>query len=858
MGILRDALIAASISTSMAALVLGTAPAMAGEVERNTYHLPAQPLAASLRAVAIASGRNIAAPADLVNDKRAPALDGDFSAEEAVAALLAGSGLRQRAVGSGLIIERTPAAQATTAEPADSDIVVTGSRIRGAPVASPVFRLDQQAMRDAGQTSLGDVTRSLPQNFGGGQNPGVGANVPSASGINVGSASTINLRGLGSDATLTLLNGHRLAYNGSRQGIDVSAIPLGMVDRIEIVADGASALYGSDAVAGVANIILKRDYDGLETRANIGGSTDGGNFQQQYGAVAGRRWASGGLIAAYEFARNTDILSDNRSYAASRPGVTIYPALRRQAVALAGHQALADGLEFTVDALFNKRWSTSGFPLNAAGDLAVSRTEQSSTSRSLAVAPSLKLDLGAWRLSLSGVYGEEKVLLHSDSFAGSVQTSAAFVCYCNSGRSVELAADGSLFRLPGGPVKLAVGTGYRDNTLDAFRGAGNINNVKQSQDSYYVYGELNLPFVSPAQGITGVDRLNLSGAVRYERYPGIDAVATPKLGVIYAPVADITIKGSWGRSFRAPTLFQQYQVRSALLYPAVSLGGIGYPTGATALLVQGGNAALKPERAQTWTATIEYSPHVLPGLRLQLGYFSTRYTNRIVTPISFQAQALSNALYTNQVTLNPGANAVAATIADAAQFFNVSGQAYNPTNVVAIIDNSSVNAGRQSIRGLDLLADYRTDLGGNGGRLGVALNATYLESNQQLTPGAPIIAKAGTLFNPPHWRGRGSITWSKGGLTLNATASHIGGVDDTRASPAIPITGMTTLDLTARYAFAASEGPLRGLEISLSLQNVLDDHPSTITTSVYSDTAYDSTNYSPIGRYLGIGIAKSW
>lgn len=858
MGILRDALITASISTSMAAFVLGTPPAMAGEVGRKTYHLPAQPLAASLRAVAIASGRNIAAPADLVNGKRAPALDGDFSAEEAVAALLAGSGLRQRAVGSGLVIERTPVAQAITMGSADSDIVVTGSRIRGAPVASPVFRLDQQAMRDAGQTSLGDVTRSLPQNFGGGQNPGVGANVPSASGINVGSASTINLRGLGSDATLTLLNGHRLAYNGSRQGIDVSAIPLGMVDRIEIVADGASALYGSDAVAGVANIILKRDYDGLETRANIGGSTDGGNFQQQYGAVAGMRWASGGLIAAYEFARNTDILSDNRSYAASRPGVTIYPALRRHAVALAGHQALADGLEFTVDALFNKRWSTSGFPLNAAGDLAVSRTEQSSTSRSLAVAPSLKLDLGAWRLSLSGVYGEEKVLLHSDSFAGSVQTSAAFVCYCNSGRSVELAADGSLFRLPGGPAKLAVGTGYRDNTLDAFRGAGNINNVKRSQDSYYAYGELSLPFVSPEQDIAGINRLNLSGAVRYERYPGIGSVATPKVGLIYAPIADLTVKGSWGRSFRAPTLFQQYQVRSALLYPAASLGGNGYPTGATALLVQGGNAALKPERAQTWTATIEYSPHVLPGLRLQLGYFSTRYTNRIVTPISFQAQALSNALYTNQVTLNPGANAVAATIADAAQFFNVSGQAYNPANVVAIIDNSSVNAGRQSIRGLDLLADYRTDLGGNGGRLGVALNATYLESNQQLTPGAPVVNKAGTLFNPPHWRGRGSITWTKGGLTLNATASHIGGIDDTRASPAIPIAGMTTLDLTARYAFGASQGPLHGLEISLSLQNAFDDHPSTIATSVYSDTAYDSTNYSPIGRYVGIGIAKSW
>ncbi|MGJ3648065.1 MAG: TonB-dependent receptor [Proteobacteria bacterium SG_bin5] len=842
--------------TSIIALA---APAHAQQADQRRYDLPAQPLGTSLRAVADASGTNVIVSSALVDGKIAPALSGRFTAVEAISALLRGSGLRARLAGSSLIVERAPAAQDVSAEADGSDIVVTGSRIRGAPVASPMIRLDQKDMRDAGQSSVAEVVRNIPQNFGGGQNPGVGNNVPAASGINVGSASTINLRGLGSDATLTLLNGHRLAYNGSRQGIDVSAIPLGMVDRIEIVADGASALYGSDAVAGVANIILKRDYDGLETRANIGGSTDGGNFQQQYGAVAGKRWGSGGLIAAYEFARNTDILSDDRSYASSRPGVTIYPALRRDAVALAGHQAITDRLEFTVDALFNKRWSLSGFPLNTAGDLAVSHTEQSSTSRSFAIAPSLKLDLGKdWRLSLSGVYGEEKVELHSDSYAGTARTSANFVCYCNSGRSVELATDGSLFRLPGGPVKLAIGAGYRDNRLNAFRGDGNLNNVNKSQDSYYAYGELNLPLVSAGQGIAGIDRLNLSGAVRYERYPGVDAVATPKLGIIYAPTADIAIKGSWGRSFRAPTLFQQYQARSALLYPAASLGGAGYPASATVLLVQGGNPTLKPERAGTWTATIEFTPHTVPGLRLQLGYFSTHYTDRIVTPISFQAQALSNPLYAGQVALAPGANAVTAAIANAAQFFNVSGQAYTPGNVVAIVDNSNVNAGRQSIHGVDFLADYRTDLGANRGTLGLALNASYLESNQQLTPGAPVLAKAGTLFNPPHWRGRGSITWSKGGLTLNATANHIGGVEDIRSTPAISVDGMDTVDFTARYAFGAVQGPLRGLELSLTLQNAFDDHPTTIATSVYSDTAYDSTNYLPVGRYIGIGIAKSW
>src|SRR3546814_7754995 len=104
----------------------------------------------------------------------------------------------------------------------------------------------------SGQTSLGEVVRSIPQSFGGGQQPGIGFNVPGANGVNVGGGSSINLRGLGSDATLTLLNGHRLSYSSSRQSVDVSAITLSAVDRLEIVPDGASAIYGSDAVAGIS------------------------------------------------------------------------------------------------------------------------------------------------------------------------------------------------------------------------------------------------------------------------------------------------------------------------------------------------------------------------------------------------------------------------------------------------------------------------------------------------------------------------------------------------------------------------------------------------------------------------------
>ena len=165
----------------------------------------------------------------------------------------------------------------------DNAIVVTGTRIRGARIIGDTISLDRETIVEAGQIDLGEAIRSLPQNFSGGQNPGIGSGAGFAN-SNVNSASSANLRGLGPDATLTLLNGHRLPYDSAFAGVDISSIPLAAVDRIEVVPDGASALYGSDAVAGVVNVILRRDFEGITTSAQIGASTDGGNFRQQRAA----------------------------------------------------------------------------------------------------------------------------------------------------------------------------------------------------------------------------------------------------------------------------------------------------------------------------------------------------------------------------------------------------------------------------------------------------------------------------------------------------------------------------------------------------------------------------------------------
>ncbi|PTS89231.1 TonB-dependent receptor, partial [Sphingomonas sp. HMWF008] len=220
------------------------------------------------------------------------------------------------------------------------------------------------------------------------------------------------------------------------------------------------------------------------------------------------------------------------------------------------------------------------------------------------------------------------------------------------------------------------------------------------------------------------------------------------------------------------------------------------------------------------------------------------------------AQSLSNLAYAGLVTLDPGSAAAAAVIASSPQFINSSGTAVNPATVVAIVDNRNRNAGRQSIQGFDILADYRFRLG--GGELTATLNASYLSIDQQLGAGQPVLARSGVLFTPPDWRGRAGLTWNGGSLTLNGTVSYIDGVDDSRTASTVRVHGMTTLDLTARYRLAHASGPLRGVELTLSALNAFDARPAAITSSSYIDSTYDSTNYSPLGRVISFGIAKSW
>ncbi|MBO9580422.1 MAG: TonB-dependent receptor [Sphingobium sp.] len=201
--------------------------------------------------------------------------------------------------------------QAAPEDASSAEIIVTGSRVRGtAPVGSAVTTLDTKDIAESGRVTLDRAIKELPQVF----DLGVSENSRGQSGGsgNIVYGNSINLRGIGPSATLILIDGHRVTNNG--RSTDPSILPSLGVQRVEIVADGASAIYGSDAVAGVVNLIPRRNLNGIEAFAR-GGMTSGDDYHEySAGIAAGKVWERGQVMLAYEHVDKGNLNGDDRAY----------------------------------------------------------------------------------------------------------------------------------------------------------------------------------------------------------------------------------------------------------------------------------------------------------------------------------------------------------------------------------------------------------------------------------------------------------------------------------------------------------------------------------------------------------------
>ncbi|MEY4386735.1 MAG: hypothetical protein RLY20_2018 [Verrucomicrobiota bacterium] len=221
------------------------------------------------------------------------------------------------AVGASVIAQTPTTDLQSTNKPTEIPrVVVTGSMIPTVEAVgpSPVKTITADDIQKQGAATVTEVLRKLPQNT-------ASLDDKFQNGFAPGSAA-ISLRGLGSKATLVLLNGHRLAPYGFGENIsdafvDLNTLPTAAVERIEVLKDGASAIYGSDAIAGVVNIILKKDYSGTEITARFGNTTDKDAFEQSYSVVTGMKDEKTSALFSADYYHREAIFLRDRSYSRS-------------------------------------------------------------------------------------------------------------------------------------------------------------------------------------------------------------------------------------------------------------------------------------------------------------------------------------------------------------------------------------------------------------------------------------------------------------------------------------------------------------------------------------------------------------
>lgn len=196
-------------------------------------------------------------------------------------------------------------------------IEVTGSKIKRTDIEgpSPVVVIDAEQINARGFSTVQDVLGAMTQNTGG------QIDQSQTFGFTPG-ASAVDLRGFGAGRTLVLLDGRRMpkypiGLGGTDAFVDLSTIPAAAVERIEILTDGASAIYGSDAISGVVNIILRKNIDGADVTLRHGNTTEGGYETSRAQFVAGTSTDKSSLSIVAEYYKNTALWSRDRDYAAS-------------------------------------------------------------------------------------------------------------------------------------------------------------------------------------------------------------------------------------------------------------------------------------------------------------------------------------------------------------------------------------------------------------------------------------------------------------------------------------------------------------------------------------------------------------
>jgi iron complex outermembrane recepter protein len=884
------------------------------------FDLPAQSLSRSLTAIGGLANLNIYFDPPLVQDLQAPAINAELTADAALERLLAGTGLHIVRIDENTlrVIGELPSTRATIARQPDSgalytplsmrltyadtesgqhvdagsetpeeqagqtrtqtdkkknepgaleEIVITGTNIRGvAPVGAPIHTLDRLDIERSGYTTTEQLIQSLPENFRGGVT-GASADAifspGSNSGYNNSFGTGVNLRGLGNTATLVLVNGHRVASSGSGFFTDVSTIPVSAIDHIDVLTDGSSAIYGSDAIAGVVNIVLRKESQGIETGIRYGTTTYNGFSSDGANLQLGGNWEEGGATLGADFSHQGSLDASERPFTSSVSSPTsIFPASTQTAVTVAAHQHLGGRFELHTDAQYStgrrNAWDAAADPAY----LSIPHIDRWSGSAG-----------GALQLSSSWTLGYDV-----SAGVGVDDTDTQHAVVADNDRikltsrfsEQNLTLSGDLITLPAGSTKLALGTDYRSERFSDQERPQSLPyfsyDVHRNVTS--AFGELRVPLFSNQNALPGLQALTLSAAVRRDHYSDFGNTTNPKFGISWFPLDTLELRGAYSTSFRAPatgTELRNSKVGTTVVFvfagPDQSQAS---PVPVVTFL--GAQPNLQPETARNLTYGMDFKPSSVPGLQLLLNYYDISFSHQLAAP-PFSFDALSDPALASVITRLPNSAMLEALVQSAigngAFYSDFTGGAFGPNPLAAaqyLYDDRIQNLSKTETSGFDFSARYALQIAGD--QLDSRLDMTRIDRfSVELTPGSAPSSEVNAVGYPARTRLRGQESWTHHRLNLSIAANYVSGYPDTSATVPRNVGSFTTIDLVARYDLA--DAPLsifNGLGVTLAVANLFDRLPPYVVSGAHSfvGSHYDPANADPLGRFITVAVVKRW
>ena len=884
--------------------------AKADHVREYEFDIPQQGIETALSTLATQAGALLLFPYDLVQPVDSKPVSGRYTVEDALAILLEGTGLTGGLTEGGVVtISRVGAidnqgrttmgqndknsngskaptkrrglfgvlavvfsAGVGAQDVADVDeeelrieeIVVTGTNIRGVENPTvPVLTFDKDDIDLSGAATVDDFLRTIPQNFASETQLTAESGLATEIGTrNRTQGTAVDLRGLGPGSTLTLLNGRRMTVTGEGTQVDINVLPLGAIERVDVLTDGASAIYGSDAVGGAINFVTRRDYEGFDINARYGTVTEGSREDFGIGAAGGFKWGSGGVFAGLDYQQQKPLLVEERDFidlSRAREGATLGSDSDRYSIAGGVNQNLGASTRFGVDILYsdltNESFSLTEFnPVRA-------KSEQSALFINSRLEYDLTSDIIA---SVFFDYGRNKVANSRLTPNGSALPSVEFE---NESYVYEGQLSGQLLDISGGPVSFSLGGLYR--TEELARRPDGVSDIATDRDVAAVYTEVLVPIIGDKNSLPFAQRFELSFAGRYEDYSDIGDSFTPKIGAYWALNEDFSLRASYSESFRAPDLtsLNAEEIFAISGFPSSSFTAVNAPTplpnapfpGAIFIILpNGGNPNLGPESAKTWSAGFTYEPQFVDGLTLQGNFFDIQYIDRLEGVGILDT--IQDPAFAGFVDIPPDLDFIESIFARAAtgdlQLSNFFGA--SPQDIQVLFRSGFQNIAERDVSGFDITANFTRDT--DLGRFSAGANASYfVDYIARPTAISTSTEQVDTLYRPVDFRLRGSLAWSKDAFTAFAAVNY---TDNYRDNPdrsiSNSIDSWTTVDMSFAYDASdkISNAIISGTRFGVSITNLLDEDPPFVSTPFGLN--YDSANANPFGRQINLTLSKSF